>query len=52
MKDRHFNTIEVIEAESQAVLKTLREHDFQDAFKKRKKLGNGAYERKGTICGC
>jgi hypothetical protein len=25
---RHFVTIEVIEAESHAVLKTLREHDF------------------------
>jgi hypothetical protein len=29
-----FDTIEVIEAESHAMLKTLREHDFQDAFKK------------------
>jgi hypothetical protein len=28
------NTIEVIRAESQAVLNTLTEHDFQDAFKK------------------
>jgi hypothetical protein len=34
MKDRHFDTIEVIEAESQAVLNTLTEHDFQDAFDK------------------
>jgi hypothetical protein len=32
MKGRHFDTIEVIEAESQAVLNTLTEHDFQDAF--------------------
>jgi hypothetical protein len=30
----HFDTIEVIEAESQAVLNILIEHDFQDAFKK------------------
>jgi predicted helicase len=30
----HFDTIEVIEAESQAVLNTLTDHDFQDAFKK------------------
>jgi hypothetical protein len=30
---RHFDTIEVIKAESQAVLNTLTEHDFQDAFK-------------------
>jgi hypothetical protein len=29
----HFNTSEVITAESQAVLNTLTEHDFQDAFK-------------------
>jgi hypothetical protein len=33
LKDRHFDTVEVIEAESQAVLNTLTEHDFQDAFK-------------------
>jgi hypothetical protein len=33
-KDRHFDTTEVMEAESKAVLNTLREHDFQDAFKK------------------
>jgi hypothetical protein len=31
---KNFDTIEVIEAESQAVLNTLTEHDFQDAFKK------------------
>jgi hypothetical protein len=30
----HFDTIEVIEAESQAVLNTLIEHDFQKEFKK------------------
>jgi hypothetical protein len=33
VKGRHFFTIEVIEAESQAVLNTLREHVSQDAFK-------------------
>jgi hypothetical protein len=33
LKGRHFNTAEVIEAESQAVLNALIEHDFQDAFK-------------------
>jgi hypothetical protein len=37
LKGRHFETIEVIQAESQAVLSTLREHDFQDAFKKLQK---------------
>jgi hypothetical protein len=34
LKGRHFDTTEVIEAESRAVLNTLIEHDFQDAFKK------------------
>jgi hypothetical protein len=34
LKCRHFDTNEVIAAESQAVLDTLTEHDFQDAFKK------------------
>jgi hypothetical protein len=36
-KDSHFDTIEVMEVESQAVLNTLTEHDFQDAFKKWRK---------------
>jgi hypothetical protein len=31
---RNFDTVQVIEANSQAVLKDLTEHDFQDAFKK------------------
>jgi hypothetical protein len=34
LKGRHFDKIEVIEAESQAVLNTLKERDFYDAFKK------------------
>jgi hypothetical protein len=34
LNDRHFDIIKVTEAESQAVLNTLREHDFQNAFKK------------------
>jgi hypothetical protein len=33
-KGRHVDTVKVIKAESQAVLDTLTEHDFQDAFKK------------------
>jgi hypothetical protein len=33
LKGCHFDTTEVTEAESQAVLNTLTEHDFQDAFK-------------------
>jgi hypothetical protein len=34
VRGRHFDTTEVIEAESQAVLNTLTEHNLQDAFKK------------------
>jgi histone-lysine N-methyltransferase SETMAR len=34
LKGRRFDTIEVIEAEWQAVLNTLTAHDFRDAFKK------------------
>jgi hypothetical protein len=37
LKGCRFYVTEVIEAESQAVLNTLTEHDFQDAFKKRQK---------------
>jgi hypothetical protein len=34
LKGRRLDTTEVIEAKLQAVLNTLTEHDFQDAFKK------------------
>jgi hypothetical protein len=34
LRGRHFDTVEVIEAELQAVLNTLTDNDFQDAFKK------------------
>jgi hypothetical protein len=44
-KGRHFGTIEVIETESQAVLNTFTEQDFQDAFQNGRRAGNGAYER-------
>jgi hypothetical protein len=37
LKGRHFDTIEVIEAGSQAVLNIPTEHNFQDAFKQRQK---------------
>jgi hypothetical protein len=37
-KGRRFGTNEVIEAESQAVVNTLAQHDFQDAFRKWQKL--------------
>jgi hypothetical protein len=49
LKGLYFDTIEVIEAESQAVLNTLTEHDFQNAFKNCRRAGNGTYARtKGT----
>jgi hypothetical protein len=48
LKGHHFDTIEVMVVESQAVLSTLTEHDFQDAFKNGRSSGNGAYARKGT----
>jgi hypothetical protein len=34
LKGRHFDTIEVLEAEWRAMLNTPTEHDFQNAFKK------------------
>jgi hypothetical protein len=37
LKGRHFDTIEVIEAELQAMLNTLIERNFLDAFKKLQK---------------
>jgi hypothetical protein len=47
LKGRHFDTVEVIEVESQAVLNTLTKHYFHDAFKNVNRW-NGAYARKGT----
>jgi hypothetical protein len=43
LKGLHFDTTEVMEADSQAVLNTLAEHDFQDAFKKRQKRWERTY---------
>jgi hypothetical protein len=37
LKGHNFDTTEVFEAESQTVLNTLTEHDFQDSFKKLQK---------------
>jgi hypothetical protein len=34
LKGRHFDTVELIEAESQTVLNTATEHELKDAFKK------------------
>jgi hypothetical protein len=43
LKGHHFDTTEVIEAELQAVLNTLTEHNFQDAFENDRSAGNGPY---------
>jgi hypothetical protein len=44
-----FDTIEVIGAESQAVLNALTEHNFQDAFKNGRSTGNGALWKGTTL---
>jgi hypothetical protein len=44
---RHFDTIEVIEAETDAVLNTLTEHGLQDAFKNGRSARNDAFARDG-----
>jgi hypothetical protein len=44
---RHFDAIEVIEAELQAVLGTVTEHGFRMNLKNGKRAGNGAYVREG-----
>jgi hypothetical protein len=48
LKFRHFDTIEMIVAESQAVLNTLAEHDSKMHLNIGRSAGNGAYARKGT----
>jgi hypothetical protein len=49
LKGRHFDTTRVIQAESQALLNSLTQHDFPEAFKTNgRSAGNCAYARKGT----
>jgi hypothetical protein len=48
LRGHHFDTIDMIKAESQAVLNTLTEHDFKDAFKKCRSSEADAHARKGT----
>ena len=49
LKGRKIQTLEEIQAESQAVLNTLRENDFQESFKNwqrlwdRRKVSEGDY---------
>jgi hypothetical protein len=42
LKGRHFDTTEVIEAESHAKMNTLKEHDFLDAFQNGRSAESGA----------
>jgi hypothetical protein len=49
LKGRHFDTIEVMGAESQAVLSTLTEHHFQDAFKMAEALGTVHTRGRGLL---
>jgi hypothetical protein len=51
LKGRHFETNEMIEAVSQAVLITLTEHDFQDAFKKLQKPWEWCIRAEGATLG-
>jgi hypothetical protein len=51
LKDRHFDTTEVIEAESQAALNALTEHDLQDAFETAEALGTAHTHSRGLLQG-
>jgi hypothetical protein len=48
LKGHHFDTVEMIEAESQAMLYTFTEHDFRDAFKKCKKRWERCIDAEGN----
>jgi hypothetical protein len=51
LESRHFDAGEMIEVESQAVLHALTEHDFEDAFKNDRSVGDGAYAWRGPLLG-
>jgi hypothetical protein len=51
LKGRHFDTIEAIEAESQATLKILAKHDFQETFKNGSGLGTVRTRGMGLLRG-
>jgi hypothetical protein len=52
LKGRHFDTIEVIEAKSKAVLNIFTEYDFQDAFKKLQKHSEWCIRAEGGCIEC
>jgi hypothetical protein len=47
LKGQRFQTVEEIQAESQAVLNTLRENDFQEYFKTGSAAGTVVKSQKG-----
>jgi hypothetical protein len=49
LRGRHSDTIEVTEVESQAVLNTFTEHDFQDALKMAEALGTVHKQGRGLF---
>jgi hypothetical protein len=51
LKGCHFDTIEVTEAQSQAVLNTLKDHDIQEAFKMVEVLGTVHTSGRGLLQG-
>jgi hypothetical protein len=51
MKGHHFDTTEVTEAELQAVLNTLTEHDSQDALEMAEALGTLRTRGRGLLRG-
>jgi hypothetical protein len=51
LKGRHFETTEVIKAESQAVVNILSEHNFQDAFKMAEALKTVHSHERGLLQG-
>jgi hypothetical protein len=48
-KVRHFDIIDVIEAQLQAILNTITEHDFQDAFKMAEMAGTVHMRGRGVL---
>jgi hypothetical protein len=50
LKGRHFDTVEVMEVKSQAVLNTATEHDLEDAFKKWQKRWERCIREEGDYC--
>jgi hypothetical protein len=48
-KGRHFDTVEVIKADSEAVLNTFTENDFQNEFENGRTLGSVHTRGRGLL---